>query len=230
MIDVSLLKTSLFLLGTEISDETAALLDGFSSFVLEKNALFNLTAISDPVAFTEKHLIDSLSSLRFIPFNASLCDVGSGAGFPAFPIAAVRKDVSVTALDSTSKKTDFISSAAKKFGVDNLFVLNKRAEECTHERGSFDVVTARAVAPIPILCELALPLVKTGGIFIAYKTEKDEKISSRSLSLLGGEENVVFDYTLPSGDKRRLIVFKKTTPTAAEYPREFGRIKKHPLL
>lgn len=215
--------------GISVDDETVSLLDGFSDFVIQENKRFNLTSLTDADSFTEKHLIDSLSSLSFIPQGATLCDVGAGAGFPSFPIAAVRRDVSVTALDSTAKKTFFIERAAKKFSVSNLSCLTKRAEECTHERETFNVVTARAVAPIGILAELALPLVKKGGVFIAYKTNSEEMISKKSLYLLGAKLKERRDYSLPSGDGRVLLVFEKVAPTDADLPRKYGVIKKHPL-
>lgn len=216
--------------GVTLSDDAAELLDGFSDFVLEQNKLFNLTAITDSTAFTEKHLIDSVAAVPFIKKDASLCDVGSGAGFPAVPIAALRRDVKVTALDSTSKKTAFISAAAKKFNIENLSVISARAEECTHERETFDVVTARAVASLGILCEIALPLVRVGGIFIAYKTDSEENVSESSVSLLGGKLKQTFSYSLPSGDRRCLYIFKKSHHTDPDYPRQYGKIKKAPLF
>lgn len=216
--------------GFSLSSKTADILDDFATYVVEQNKLFNLTAITNGKEFTEKHLIDSLSAVRFIPENSTVCDVGAGAGFPSFPIAAVRRDLKVTAMDSTSKKTSFISRAATIFGISNLSVLTARAEECVHERESFGVVTARAVAPLGILSELALPLVKKGGLFIAYKTASDETISSSASELLGGVLAEKFVYSLPSGDKRCLYVFRKTKHTDADYPRQFGKIKKSPLF
>lgn len=230
MIDKTLLTDSLEKQGIHISPDTADLLDAFSDFVLEQNNLFNLTAITDKVAFTEKHMIDSLSALPFIGQNTTLCDVGAGAGFPSFPIAAARRDVAVTALDSTAKKTAFVAAAAKKFGIDNLSVLSARAEECVHQREKFDTVTARAVAPLGILCEISLPLVRKGGVFIAYKTDSDEPVSDEALSLLGGTLRETFFYTLPSGDRRCLYIFEKTSRTDPDYPRQYGRIKKAPLF
>ena len=229
MIDKTLLLKGSSSLGVALSDETVALLDAFSDFVAEENKKFNLTAITSPAEFTEKHIIDSLASLPFIPQGSSLCDVGAGAGFPSFPIAAARGDVTVTALDSTSKKTDFIKRAAQKFGLNNIRTLSKRAEECTHERESFDVVTARAVAPISILSELCLPLVKKGGLFIAYKTDPFDLPSEECLSFLGGKLRLSHPYTLPSGDGRVLLVFEKISHTHPDFPRPYGKIKRSPL-
>lgn len=230
MIDKELLAKEAKSFGVSLSSATVDILDSFSVYVSEQNKLFNLTAITEGREFTEKHLIDSLSAVQFIPENSTLCDIGAGAAFPSFPIAAVRRDVNVTALDSTSKKTSFVLRAANAFGISNLSVLTARAEECVHERESFDVVTARAVAPLGILSEIALPLVKPGGLFIAYKTDPDEPVSLSALDLLGGSLPEKFVYSLPSGDKRCLFVFRKTKHTDSDFPRQFGKIKKSPLF
>ena len=229
MIDLALLSSAAKTFGCALSCDQLSLLDRFSEFVAEQNKKFNLTAITSPAEFTEKHIIDSLASLPFIPQGSSLCDVGAGAGFPSFPIAAARGDVTVTALDSTSKKTDFIKRAAQKFGLNNIRTLSKRAEECTHERESFDVVTARAVAPISILSELCLPLVKKGGLFIAYKTDPSDLPSDECLSLLGGRLKTSHPYTFTSGDGRVLLVFEKVSHTHPDFPRPYGKIKRSPL-
>ena len=229
MINFSLLKTGVSSLGIDLADECIDLLDAFSDMVAEQNKSFNLTALTEPDAFTEKHIVDSLAALPFIPHGSSVCDVGAGAGFPSVPIAIARPDTTVTALDSTAKKTAFIERAAKRLGVSNLRTLTGRAEECTHERESFDVVTARAVAPISVLSELCLPLVKKGGLFIAYKTDPSDLPSEECLSLLGGKLKFSHPYPLPSGDGRVLLVFKKISHTHPDFPRPYGKIKKSPL-
>lgn len=230
MINKSLLFAGASAAGVSVSEEQAELIDKFSEMVAEANSRFNLTSILSPDDFTEKHVLDSLSALPLIPENATLCDIGAGAGFPSVPIAIMRPDVTVTALDSTAKKTAFIASVATSLSLQNLNTLTGRAEERTHERESFSVVTARAVAPLPVLAELALPLVKPGGVFIAYKTPGEKDLSQKTLSLLGAAPPSRVPYTLPSGDKRELLVFKKTTNTDADFPRPFGKIKKSPLV
>ena len=199
MINLSLLKTGVSSLGIDLADECIDLLDSFSDMVAEQNKSFNLTALTEPDAFTEKHIVDSLAALPFIPHGSSVCDVGAGAGFPSVPIAVARPDTTVTALDSTAKKTAFIERAAKRLGL-------------------------------AILSELALPLVKKGGVFIAYKTNSEEMLSERSLSLLGARLKERRGYSLPSGDGRVLLVFEKIAQTDADLPRKYGVIKKHPLV
>ena len=163
MINLSLLKTGVSSLGIDLADECIDLLDAFSDMVAEQNKSFNLTALTTPDAFTEKHIVDSLAALPFIPHGSSVCDVGAGAGFPSVPIAIARPDTTVTALDSTAKKTAFIERAAKRLGVSNLRTITGRAEECTHERETFDVVTARAVVfdkcHLSVILSFSIPFI-----------------------------------------------------------------------
>ena len=231
MIDITLLSSATKNFGCALSDDQLSLLDRFSELVAEQNKKFNLTAITDPIAFTEKHLIDSLAAFSFLPDSGSLCDVGAGAGFPSFPLAVAKPSLSVTALDSTAKKTAFIASAVRSLGVENLSVLTGRAEEMTHQRESFSVVTARAVAPLPVLLEYCLPFVKVGGTFIAYKgpeAEEEIKISSAALKKLGGKIDRIVDAS-DGTYSHNLIVITKSSSTPKAYPRKAGTPSKTPL-
>lgn len=228
--DKKLLTDYLASLNVKISDKTADCLASFSEKVLNANRQFNLTAITEEPDFTEKHLIDSLAAADMIPFGASICDIGAGAGFPSVPLAAARHDITVTALDSTAKKTSFLKRAAEELGLVNLRVRNARAEDCADLRETFDCACARAVAVLPILLELAFPLLKTGGLFFAYKTDKSEMLqAARALNVLNGDLTAEKHFTLPSGDSRCIMVFRKTKPTPDEYPRPYAAIKKSPL-
>lgn len=216
--------------GLSVSPSQAELLDKFAEEVVETNKKFNLTSITDSDAFLEKHLLDSVAAAPLIPEGAKCCDVGAGAGFPSVPLAVVREDISVTALDSTLKKTAFVAGVAKKLGIENLFTLTKRAEECVHERESFDVVFARAVAPLPVLLELSLHLVKKGGVFVAYKTDDSELSSSlRAAGKNGGKFREKHGFSLPDDSRRCLLVFDKVSPCPADYPRKYSLIKSSPL-
>lgn len=137
MIDKELLAKEAKSFGVSLSSATVDILDSFSVYVSEQNKLFNLTAITEGREFTEKHLIDSLSAVQFIPENSTLCDIGAGAGFPSFPIAAVRRDVNVTALDSTSKKTSFILRAANAFGISKSFRSHGKSRGVRPRKGKF---------------------------------------------------------------------------------------------
>lgn len=134
MIDKELLAKEAKSFGVSLSSATVDILDSFSVYVSEQNKLFNLTAITEGREFTEKHLIDSLSAVQFIPENSTLCDIGAGAGFPSFPIAAVRRDVNVTALDSTSKKTSFIYAPQTRSGF-QIFPFSRQERRSVFTKG-----------------------------------------------------------------------------------------------
>lgn len=209
------------------------MLDAFEAYydlVIDSNREFNLTAIVEKDDFVEKHFIDSLASLPYIKETANVLDVGSGAGFPAFPIAVARKDINVVALDSTSKKMRFVSDAALCLGVKNLSVEVGRAEEKRLFFEKFDVVCARAVSSLPILLEICSPLVCVGGCFIAYKTDLLEAEQAKTASsILNLSLEKCTSFTLPSGDRRCLLVYKKNKATPEKYPRIYSAIKKNPL-
>jgi 16S rRNA (guanine(527)-N(7))-methyltransferase RsmG len=200
----------------------------------EKNKIMNLTAISGKDEVFEKHFIDSVLPLRFFSLkdSAAVIDVGSGAGFPGVPIKIVRPDISLTCIDSTMKKIDFLRGLGESIGTDFSAVC-VRAEEAGHSdiyRESFDCAVSRAVAPLPVLAELCLPLVKIGGVFIAMKGEKESINDAESaISILGARVLKCEKYELPSGDKRQLFIIEKLSETPKKYPREFAKIKKQPL-
>ncbi|MBO7221842.1 MAG: class I SAM-dependent methyltransferase [Clostridia bacterium] len=151
-------------------------------------------------------------------------------GFPSFPIASARRDVDVTALDSTAKKMNFVGGTARFLGVKNLKTVSGRAEEMKDLFGKFDVVTARAVSALPILLEICSPLIKTGGLMMAYKTDESElEISQSALKILNIKHTNTFSFNLPNGDRRCILLFEKTAPTPKQYPRQYGQIKKRPL-
>lgn len=216
--------------GTALNADMLSKLSAFCDMVLETNKKFNLTAITEEEAFAVKHFADSLSGAGEIPAGATVCDIGAGAGFPSVPLAIARPDITVTALDSTAKKMDFVQTCAGALGITNIKCVTGRAEECTALRGTFDAVMARAVASLPILLELAAPLLKIGGVFVAYKSDESELEQSKSaLKVL----NMTYLHTkalvLPNGDNRAILVFKKTAATPLTYPRAYGAIKKRPL-
>lgn len=217
-------------LGVTLNEDSIDALEAYYDAVIEANKEFNLTSITAKDEFVVKHLIDSIAGVGFIPENAKVIDVGSGGGFPSFPIAAVRRDLSVTALDSTAKKMNFVGNTARFLGVKNLTTVVGRAEECKSLFGKFDVVTARAVSALPILLEICSPLIKVGGVMLAYKTDESELESSKTaLEKLNMTHKTSFSFNLPTGDRRSILVFEKTAPTPNQYPRQYGQIKKRPL-
>ena len=183
-----------------LSDNQAEIFFKLTQRLLEENEKYNLTAIRTVEGVIENHIFDSLTVIDRIPEGASVLDIGSGAGFPALPIAIMRPDLQVTALDSTEKKTEYIKETAELLGISNIKTICGRAEEITAVptedntkvrrsrkqgstaeekkperpalRESFDVVIARSVAAYNVLSELCVPFLKVGGLFIAMKAEK----------------------------------------------------------
>lgn len=208
-------------------------LEAFAELVLERNQVMNLTAITEPKAFAGLHLLDSLSLIPLAGLGSgSVVDVGTGAGFPGVPLAIALPGARVTLLDSLGKRVDFLREACGALGLENTRCVHARAEEFG-ERERFDWAVSRAVAPLPILCELSLPLVRTGGRFLAMKSSHSQEElegAGRAISLLGGRAAWAKDYLIPGTDiQHRLICIEKTSPTPKKYPRRFSQIKKQPL-
>ena len=216
--------------GATITSEQAEVLCAYYEKVVECNKAFNLTAITEEKDFAVKHIIDSLAGVSEIPHGAKLCDIGSGGGFPSMPIAIAREDVSVTALDATAKKMAFVAQSAKELGIKNISTIAGRAEEQKAQFAKYDAVTARAVSALPILLELAMPFLKVGGLFLAYKTDESElSTAQNAMKVLGVKHLHTKFLNLPNGDKRAIIVFEKIKQTPSQYPRVYGSIKKKPL-
>lgn len=228
--DKTLLLQSTTSLGLCLDYSQIDKLARYYNMVVESNKAFNLTAIIEEKDFAIKHFQDSLAGISLIPQNARLLDIGSGAGFPSMPIAIAREDVEVVALDSTAKKMTFVTTSAKALGVKNISTISGRAEEQKELFSTFDVVSARAVSALPILLELAIPMLKIGGIFLAYKTDESElSTSQNAMKVLGAKHINTKFLTLDNGEKRAILVFEKTMPTPKQYPRVYGTIKKKPL-
>lgn len=217
-------------------DETKAeTLEAFARLVLERNKVMNLTAITDGADFARLHLLDSAVLSEVADFGGKrVVDVGTGAGFPGVPLRILCPDAAFTLLDSTGKRIDFLREACDTLGLAGVECVHARAEEFASEkREAFDLATSRAVATLPVLCELCLPLVRVGGQFLAMKgASSDEELDSaqHAIETLGGKVARVVDYAIPTSDvTHRVIVIDKVSPTPAKYPRAFGQIKKKPL-
>ncbi|MBQ2724233.1 MAG: 16S rRNA (guanine(527)-N(7))-methyltransferase RsmG [Clostridia bacterium] len=198
---------------------------------------FNLTSILEPTEIIRKHLIDSLIPLGLlqnagISFSTAL-DVGTGAGFPLLPMACAANGVSFTGMDATAKKISHIRETAEFAALANVSAVSGRAEELARGemRQSFDLVCARAVAALPVLIELCAPFVRVGGHFCALKSHIEEELepADRAGKLLGLTNIAVIDYEIPGGDTRCLVLYRKTAPTPAKYPRRYAEITKRAL-
>lgn len=217
-----------------INGEKKDIFEKYFSLLTEYNARFNLTAITEKNDVFEKHFLDSVLGEALFPENASVLEVGSGAGFPSLPLKILRGDLNFTLVESTGKKCEFLKVAVKELALSGVAVLNERAETLARDpsyREKFDVCCARAVARLNTLSEYCLPFVKTGGAFIAYKGDADEELSEakNAIQKLGGKTAFSCRYALPNHGVRTLIKIEKIKPTPALYPRGQGKERKNPL-
>lgn len=223
-------------IGVKVSPAQAEQFQAYLELLLEWNEKINLTAITDPSEVVEKHFVDSLTLLSHCKLKegAKVIDVGTGAGFPGLPLKIVRPDIQLTLLDGLNKRLNFLGEVCSALGIQAERV-HKRAEEAglDHKmRESFDVVTARAVAPLNVLCEYCLPLVKMKGFFIAMKgpgAAEELQQAENALEILGGTDVKLISLELPEAGERSLVVVQKKEFTPKGYPRHGGTITKHPL-
>ena len=229
----ALLTQGLRTLGLDESRTEA--LERFSALLLEKNQVMNLTAITDPTAVAQLHLLDSAALLQFLDLSGKrVVDVGTGAGFPGMPLRILKDDFDLTLLDSLGKRVNWLQAVCDELQLKRVQCVHARAEEfAMQHREQFDVAVSRAVAQMSILSELCLPLVKVGGQFIAMKsvdTEEEITAAKNAIKTLGGRIARVEDYTIPTSDVvHRLVIVEKVSPTPRVYPRAFAKIKKSPL-
>lgn len=222
-------------------DDVLARLARYRDLLVEWNRRFNLTAVTDPIGIERRLFLDSLRLLPEIDGLAGdgapngrprLVDIGSGAGFPGLPIAICRPALEVVLIEATGKKVGFLDAVIADLDLPNTRAVHARAEEIGREpahRGAYDLATARAVAALPALVELALPLLRVGGHALFPKgLDLDGELAGGhgAAAIVGGE--IVGDSLLPGGETR-LIVVRKTVPTPARFPRRPGIPAKEPL-
>ena len=215
--------------------ETGEKFSRFYDLLEEWNAKFNLTGIRGREECYIKNFEDSLLGEKFFPRGAVCAEVGSGGGFPSVPLMIARPDLSFTLIESVNKKCAFLRAAVKELSL-NAEVVCGRAEELTRDkkmRERYDVCCARAVARLNTLSEYCLPLVRTGGRFVAYKGssgEEEAEECAHALSVLGAKECARERFSLPDGaGERVLFVAEKVSHTPAAYPRGNGKERSRPL-
>ena len=207
----------------------------YGSLLVEKNKVMNLTAITEPADIAALHFLDSAALLSLADFSGkTVADVGTGAGFPGMVLRILEPSIQLTLLDSLNKRVDFLKEVCQDLGLSDVDCVHARAEEfASSHRERFDIVTSRAVAGLPLLAELCLPLVRPGGWFLPMKSvDSDEELraAAHAVEVLGGAVERTVDYAIPGTDVRhRLIFIKKVRKTPEKYPRAFAKIKKNPL-
>lgn len=227
-------------LGIQYDGAAPERLVAYHALLADWNGRMNLTGDTDFEASLDRHYMDCLAPLGMeglFPAGASLIDVGSGAGFPGLPLAIARPDLHVTLLDALLKRTAFLNAAVKELGLDNVRVTHMRAEDGARDPGlreRFGIAAARAVAPLPVLCELLLPFVRVGGRMICYKgpaAREELAGGSAAARLLGGSAVELRPVSLPSQPEWRhcVLTCEKIQETVRQYPRKAGMPERRPL-
>ena len=225
-------------LGAYLDKKKSELFFSLTERMLEENEKYNLTAITEPGKIILNHYADCALLAKRLPRGAKIIDVGCGAGFPTLPLAIVREDLSIVAMDSTAKRVNYVRESAELLGLGNVTATVARAEDAARldeYRERFDFATARAVAQMRVLCELCLPFVKVGGALFAMKGKNAEfelSGAKKAISILGGAEATVESVTLCGNGEELthpIITVRKRTKTPSAYPRPYAQISKKPL-
>lgn len=211
----------------------------YYELLVEWNSFMNLTGITEFDEVMKKHFVDSVSLVKAYDLeekDASLIDIGTGAGFPGLPLKIVFPNLKVTLLDSLNKRIKFLDEVILQLGLEDIDTIHGRAEDFAKPdklREKYDICVSRAVANLSTLSEYCLPFVKVGGCFVSYKSEKisDEvNDAQKAITMLGGKVKEQIEFMLPDSDiYRNLFVIEKNSATPKKYPRKAGMPAKEPL-
>ena len=222
-------------LGITLTKHQEEQLEMYYQLLVHYNQHMNLTGITEKDMVYLKHFYDSLTLEKAIHLEKvnTLCDIGTGAGFPGLVLKIVFPNLKITLIDSLNKRVEFLKVVIQKLELENIEAIHMRAEEfAKSHREEFDVVTSRAVANLSILSELSLPLVRDGGYFIPMKAKMEMEITTLNsiLTKLNGKIDEIISFDLPYEHSiRKMIKVKKIGITNLKYPRKFQDIKKKPL-
>lgn len=225
-------------LGVNLSEHQIEQFIQYYEMLVEWNEVMNLTAITEYDDVMKKHFIDSISLIKAydVNQNATVIDVGTGAGFPGLALKIAYPNLQVTLLDSLNKRIHFLNAVIEKLGLTGVETVHGRAEDFAKPdkfREKFDLCVSRAVANLSTLSEYCLPFVKQGGLFISYKSEKiseEMTAAKNAIYVLGGKVINQIEFMLPDSDiYRNLVVIQKERITPKKYPRKAGLPAKEPL-
>ena len=222
-------------IGINITEEQLEQLDKYYKILKEENEKINLTSIIEKEKVYLKHYYDSLTLIKIINLNEieSLCDIGTGAGFPGLVIKILFPHINVTLVDSLNKRIQFLNKVIEELKLEKIHTIHSRIEEYgIKNKEQFDLVTARAVAPLNILLEYAIPIVKINKYFVAMKSNIEDELNNidNAIKELNIKQENIIEFKLPYEDsKRTLIRFIKVGKTNNKYPRRFSIIKQRPL-
>ncbi len=235
---LDLLEQGAASLGISLSEKQKEQFVSYYEFLIEKNQVMNLTAITEFEDVLLKHFLDSLTCVKVLnPEDIkTVMDVGTGAGFPGIPLKIVFPHLKVTLLDSLNKRINFLNETCSRLQLTNIQTIHGRAEDFAQNkdyRETYDLCVSRAVSNLSTLSEYCLPYVKEGGIFISYKSGKvqeEVRAGEYAVKVLGGKIDNLSYFTLPGSEmERSLVVIKKIRRTPRKYPRKAGIPQKTPL-
>ncbi len=221
----------------EIDDKQLGKFEIFYKYLIEKNKVMNLTAITEKNEVIIKHFLDSIALVNYIQIEKkNIIDIGTGAGFPGIPLKILKPDIHLTLLDSLKKRINFLDEVIEKCELLDVKTIHGRAEDFAHNkdyREKYDYALSRAVSNLSTLSEYCIPFVNINGCFISYKSgnmEEELNKSKNSIFLCGGKYEKTEKFYLPDTDIERSFIFiKKVKNTARQYPRKSGIPSKNPL-
>ena len=228
----STLSAGLAAMNLPLSEQQQETLCAFGAAVVKQNEVMNLTAITQPDAVAKLHLLDSVSLLKCADLaGKTMIDVGCGAGFPGVPVKIACPEVKLTLLDSLGKRMNWLESVLPTLSVEAECVTARAEEAAAQRREKYDIATSRAVARLNILLELTAPFVKVGGAVLAMKgaaAQEELEEAKNAIGKLGLKLEQVHHFPVDGAD-HAVIVLRKVSPTPAQYPRRYAKIKQFPL-